>query len=336
MCPQRLRRGVAEGCRHGAEIGHPRIECRVLDGSPQRAIELIERRLWSPARRPHAVPNDHLESLHALLVQSRQLWQRWNTRLRGHTVDLDRAALNLLRGGARLIAHEIDLAPHEVVHSWPVPFIRDGRELRPDRIHEQQPAQMRGRSRARMAIGELVFVYLCVIDEFLQVVWGQRLFGDECHRNVGHAADRLEIIDRVVRQVLVQEWRGGDADVGQEHGVAIGLRPGRPGDTERDGTANIFDDDLLLESGTHRAAEIAGEGIARPASCKRHNDRYWSGWIVFRLRGQSRETDEYKGSTNSNRKHAIAPGMNNSACMRIDRLTARHFLMPSSLRHGGA
>src|SRR5215470_8558549 len=74
VCAQRLRRGVGEGGRHSAEISHPRIESRVLDCSPQGGIEFIEGRYWSSARRPHAVPNDYLESLHALLVQSRQLW----------------------------------------------------------------------------------------------------------------------------------------------------------------------------------------------------------------------------------------------------------------------
>jgi hypothetical protein len=77
----------------------------------------------------------------------------------------------------------------------------------------------------------------------------------------------------------------------QENGITIGVSPGRPGDTERDGAGNVLDNHLLLECGAHCASKIAGQHIGRPTGCEQHDDRDRSVRIVLRPRDYREESD---------------------------------------------
>ena len=97
---------------------------------------------------------------------------------------------------------------------------------------------------------------------------------DEQQRQVGDERDRLEVLERVVADALV-EVRVGDErrERGQHHGAAVGRRLGERG--ERDAAAlpgPVLDDDGLAEGRSQALGEDARDEVGRLAGREAHQD----------------------------------------------------------------
>jgi hypothetical protein len=71
---------------------------------------------------------------------------------------LDQSAFRRLQNVDRLIAHEVEMTPEQVIQRGRRAFVWGAVHRRIDRVKEQQTAQMRRRTDAGKAIGHLVVV----------------------------------------------------------------------------------------------------------------------------------------------------------------------------------
>ena len=74
-----------------------------------------------------------------------------------------------------------------------------------------------------MGHGDFVLVFLEVVEQLGQGVWRKVLARQQGHGHIQHLADVLEVLERVVRQLLVQRGRSGHAHVVDQDGVTVGL-----------------------------------------------------------------------------------------------------------------
>jgi hypothetical protein len=141
------------------------------------------------------------------------------------------------------------------------------------RAQEQQAAQVGGGTQPGVAVGHLLAVGPEIIHELLERIGRQVLPRDQRHRHVGYLPDVLVVGEGIDRRFAVQRRGGGHPDVGEEHGVAVGLGLCHLG--IRDGAAgagNVLDDHLLLERAAHHLTQDATERIGRPARGKRDGE----------------------------------------------------------------
>src|SRR5690348_4033262 len=96
---------------------------------------------------------------------------------------------------------------------------------------------------------QLTLVGPGVGDELLEIVDRQILAYGEEFRLFGDQADRLKILLRIVAEIGIEKRRRGvRAHVAGNEGVAVGGRARRTQRPQRAaGTADIFDDELLME-----------------------------------------------------------------------------------------
>jgi hypothetical protein len=122
--------------------------------------------------------------------------------------------------------------------------------------------------------GDRVRVVLDVVHELFHRLGLEVLARHDGHGDLGHQADRLEVLQRVVRQVGVQRRRRRHADVVHEHRVTVRL--GVRDLTGRDGAAGTFDvldDDRSAQLLAHRLRDQPGHRVRRAAGRERHDDR---------------------------------------------------------------
>ena len=257
--------------RLGAELREVGLEVRVPDRVLQGGVQAVHHALRRALGHIQPVPHHDLESLQPLLVERRDVRQRGYAFLAGDSIRLHLAALDLAGGVGGLVAHEIDLPAQEIVHRRRRALVGDGGEVCLDRRHEQEAAQVRGCSQARVRVGDLVLVRFDIGEELLEVRGREVAAGDHRHRHVGHLADVLEILERIESERPVQRGRSRHPDVVQQHGVAV--RRSLRCACDRDGAArpdDVLDDQLLLERSAHHLREIAPERVGRPARRERY------------------------------------------------------------------
>jgi hypothetical protein len=136
-----------------------------------------------------------------------------------------------------------------------------------------------------MRQGDLRTVGLELGEKVFCVLGGKVLLGGEHHGAEIDEAERLEIADRVVAQVLVEGGAGRQGDVVDQDRVPVWLRPGDAGRGRRAaGSGDVLDDDLLLQGARHRLRQKAADGVARASRRERHDKRDDAAWIALRRR----------------------------------------------------
>ena len=145
--------------------------------------------------------------------------------------------------------------------------------LRAERRVEQKAAQMRRRPDPSGAAVELVLVLLGVGDELGRGLHRQVLPHQQDLRHVAHEADRLEVVHRVVGQLLVEADIGGErAGVADEERVAVGLGPCGTARADRaTGARDVLDQHLLAKLLRQALGHDACQAIRRPAGREGHD-----------------------------------------------------------------
>ena len=116
------------------------------------AIDLVRR----PGRRIEAVPDPDLNAFEAAFRGGRNVGQGVQAFLGEHGIGLDAAGLDRVGRVGGLVAHEIDLAAHQVGHRRAGALVRHGGELRVERLHEEHAAQLRGGADAGVGVEDLI------------------------------------------------------------------------------------------------------------------------------------------------------------------------------------
>ena len=222
------------------------------------------------------MPDADLEALQPQLVERRNVRKRRHALLRSHRIRLHLAALDLGGGIGGLVAHEIHLAAEQIVHRRRGALVGNGQELGLDGAHEQQSAQMRGRSDPCVRQSDLVLVRLDVSEELLEILRREALPADDRHRHVVDEADVLEILERIEAQAAVQRRRRRHADMVDQDRVAVRLRVLHLLGRQNSARARaVLDEDRLAQGLAHRLRHHAGDGIGRSARGigNQHDDR---------------------------------------------------------------
>ena len=157
------------------------------------------------------------------------------------------------------------------------------RQLHIQRIHEHERAQLRGRTRAGGAYAEFAVIRLDVSQKLFSVFGWEILAGDQHHRPFSGAANRLEIINRVIRKILDHHLIGGMADVDHQQCVAVRFGARNFGRANAAGsTSRVVDHNLLAEYLLHGSRKDSGNDVPRPASGVRHDHGDRAGRKVLR------------------------------------------------------
>jgi hypothetical protein len=136
---------------------------------------------------------------------------------------------------------------------------------------------VRGRPESGIGNGDLFLVGLQIGNQFLHAGNRHVVPDEQGHRHVGHLADRLEVLQRIERQPLVERRRSRHADMHQQHGVAVRRRAHDLVAADRAaGAGCILDHHGLLEIALELLGEQARHRVGRPSRGERndHRDRF--------------------------------------------------------------
>ena len=218
--------------------------------------------------------------------------------LAGHRNGPQFPAFDQRRSASHIDNGDIELVPHQVGVNRSPAFVGYVIELDAGEVGKPLENQLiSGR------IGACAERFLVVLRGLHDI--GQRdQFRILRHDDRGHAArqagDRLEILERIVRQILHRDRiHRHQGDAREKDCVAVGGR--RLDRRHRNHAAcagAILDHDRLSEDGRHLFAEKAGRGIGTTACRKRHDHFDGSIGKVFcltqRQRGDRHQTDKCK------------------------------------------
>src|SRR6195256_4416518 len=149
---------------------------------------------------------------------------------------------------------------------------------------------------------ELVRMLFGISDQLLEVLYRDALVQDQHLMGEGEIGDRLEILDRIVGQVLVE--RGIDRDAAareQANGAAVRRRrlAGVGGD-DRVRAGAAFDDEAMRIALLERLAERAHHDVDRAARSERNDDADRAGGVTGLAEGgvgdKSESADERDNS----------------------------------------
>ncbi len=114
---------------------------------------------------------------------------------------------------------------------------------------------------------------------------GRSLLHDDEIRIARQQRDRREVLHQIVRQRIDRAVGGVRAEVPADDGVAVGRGARDAGGADRAaGAGDIFDHQRLAERDAHPLAEIADDGVGRPAGRERHDHRDRPVRIILRRR----------------------------------------------------
>jgi hypothetical protein len=271
-----LRRGARNRHRRGAQVGEAPRDPLVLQRLHQRLVQPRQHRRGRGPRRIEPVPHAHLEARQPALRGRRQVGQRGNAVGRGHREAADRAGTDLLGRVGGLVAHQVDRARHQVVHRRAGAAVGHRGHARVHRLHQQQPAQVAGGADAGIGVVQRLAAAADQRHQFGQVARLDVAARDQRHRHLGHQAERLEAVDRVVGQPAVQRRDRRHADMVQQDGVAIGPRiRDTLGPQRAARTADILHHHGLAQISAHGLRDQATHRVGRPAGGEgdHHADR---------------------------------------------------------------
>jgi hypothetical protein len=232
------------------------------------------------------VPNHDLEAFQAGLIQGRKVWQRFQSFACGHRIGLDLARVDRPRCARGLVAEEIDLAAHQVVHGRSGALVGHGGQLRAQRLLQQHATEMRDRPQAGIGERDFLPVGLDILDQLADGVGRQVGPADNRHRHVGNQAGAGKGGGWIIGQLAVERSACCLTDVMYEEGVPIRLGPGDAGGGDgAAGAGRVLDDYRLPECLGHALPEQTRDGIGWPSRRERHEQSDWAGGIV-RLRGR--------------------------------------------------
>ncbi len=219
------------------------------------------------------MPGGDLEALEPGLIERGQIRQHRESRRRGRGIANDTPVLDRVHRGGGLVAHQVELAAEEIVHGRTGATVGDRGQLGAERLQEQEPAKVGGRADAGVGVGCRHALLLRPGEQLRDGARRQAGLADDRHRHIGDAADRIEVVDHVVPQVVVERGRGGVGDVPDRQRVAVGRGLRDPGHADgAAGAAQILDQHLLAQSAAHRFPDEAGDRVRRAAGSRGHHD----------------------------------------------------------------
>ena len=171
---------------------------------------------------------------------------------------------------------------------------------------EQFAREMCRRADAAGTEAELPRIGSCVGDELAEGFCRKRRMGVEDVRLGSDQGDRLEILLRVVAEILVQAHIDGEqAAGGQQQRVAVGRRAGDrgPGETAA-GAGTVLDHEWLLDELFHLPGEDARHHVAGPTRRKADGQRDRFHRIICRWRNRG-HANERGARRNNNRSHRL-------------------------------
>ena len=132
-------------------------------------------------------------------------------------------------------------------------------------LHDLEP-EMRDRAVARGAVAQLAGIGLCVGDHLLEGLHADRRMNDEAGDRVADAADREEILLRIVGRLLQERQDRQRGAWREEERVSVGRRlHHRLGADHATGAAAVLDHELLAEGLAERLGPGARDDVARAA-----------------------------------------------------------------------
>src|SRR5262249_34537528 len=109
-------------------------------------------------------------------------------------------------------------------------------------------------------------------NQFLQVLRGNRILGDDQIRIAGEQSNRLEILQKVVLECVSCSVYDMRAEVTHNDGVTIGRRTCDAADPDSTCcTSYDFDKERLTKCSLHSLADDTRESVKRPARWERHD-----------------------------------------------------------------
>ena len=149
------------------------------------------------------------------------------------------------------------------------------RKLHAGAIGEELDREVVERAGAGRAVGDGSRGLLADLDQLGQRAGGEARMHDDHVGRGRDQADRIEVLARVVAEVLQQARRGPDRRAGgHQDGVAVGRALGDRARRDRAaGAAAIVDDDLLAERLAHLVGDAARRGAGAAAGRERNDER---------------------------------------------------------------
>jgi hypothetical protein len=195
----------------------------------------------------------------------------------------------------RLIECQMDLARQHVLHARRRAAIRHDLNVGAGGVLEQDAREMRRAAHAGRSHHGLAGIGFQPRDQFLDVLCGHRLGGNDQLRAVRDQRHGFEIGQQVVGQRIDRAVDDVRAPMPDAQRIAVARRASDPADGDVAARAgNVLDDDRLSERGPHALAEDARDGVGRPASRKRHDHR--DGTCGISLRQRKSRHDRERGS----------------------------------------
>ena len=241
----------------GDQVGKVRdvvVALRADIRQPQRlhdlGIELGDDVLRRAGRGEQAEPGDRIH-LEALLDEGRDIRHGRIARHAGDAERLELAALDVRHQRSRRRGVDRDAPGQEIgQRRAAAAIVGNMHQIDAGNALEHLDGEVPERPQARRGIEQLLVARSC---QRLKLLQARQLERGMHHHEVGgrgHQRDRLEIGQRLVGQVGIEERADGEAaDIAKEQRVAVGLRLGDDirADIARNAAA-VFDDDALAEA----------------------------------------------------------------------------------------
>ena len=232
----------------------------LLEGFDDFGVELLHDGLGCALGGVDGLPRRHLEARHARLDHGGQLGREGDALAGCDGQQLHAAGLGQGQSGGHLVEHEGHLAGSHVGQRGWRALVGDVGELHANQVAKHFACQVGGGACARGREHALGRVFLEQRNQLGHAVHAQRGVDDEHVGQRGHQGHGLKVLDRVVRQVLVQAGVDGvRADGAAKQRVAIGRRLGHKRCANAARLAGLVLDHHSL---FQRLLQLVGDGAA--------------------------------------------------------------------------
>ncbi len=213
----------------------------------------------------------------------------------GHRQSVDGAGDDVAVGVGDRADQHADMAAEQIVERGACALVGDVRELHAGPVGEQLDREMIEGAGAGRPVRDRRRRLLADLDQLGERTGGKARMHHDQVRGRGDDADRVEVLARIVAEVLHEAGRRPDRRAGhhqQRVAVGRGLRD-RAGRDRAAGAAAVVDDDLLAEDFAHLVGDAARRGAGAAAGRERNHQGDRPRGIALRGRrpGCSKQAD---------------------------------------------
>ena len=276
--------------RLGALDGEPAANVVTGERCIERLVELLDDRARRAGRRCQTPSQRHVVARKSRLREGRHLRKERGAPGAGHAQRVDRAGEDVTMRVRNRADQHADMAAEQIVERRTRALVGHMRELHAGPIGEQLDREVIESADAGRSVGNRSCGLLADLDQLGERTGGKARMHRDQVRGGGDQPDRIEVLARVIAEVLHQAGRRADRRAGDhQQRVAIGRGLGdRTGRNRAAGAAAIVDDDLLAERLAHLVGNAARGGAGAAARGERDHQGDRARGVALRRGGRRR------------------------------------------------